>query len=136
VSVDQHRYSRSAELSHKTSTHVPRGAKIRPLRDHIIVEPTDGSLSAIIEVVHECKPLRGIVRAVGPGHYPKKYDHREKNKRTKMWDSKHFQPTEVKVGDQVELGGLDIGGYSFQTLYWGTKLMLVCREADVAAVRQ
>lgn len=132
--VDAKTYSRGSELSHKTTTFIPAEAKLRPLRDVIIVEPLDGTLSAIIHVIHECKPLKGIVRAVGPGHYPRKYDHRDKHKRTKTWLSNRLLPTDVKVGDTVELGGLDIGGYSFDSFYHGNKLMLMCREADVVGV--
>jgi co-chaperonin GroES (HSP10) len=129
-------FSRGAELSHKTTTFIPADAKIRPTQDHIVVEPLDGVLSSIIEVIHECKPLKGTVLAVGPGIYPKKYDHPDKHKRTKYWDGKRFRPTEVKVGDVVELGGLDIGGYAFQTFYWGEKLCLMAQERDVAAVHE
>jgi hypothetical protein len=80
------------------------------------------------------KPLRGLVKAVGPGCYPKRYDHAEKGKRTKMWDSKRLRKTEVKVGDVVELGGSEIGGYSFDSFYWGETLHLMCREEDVAGI--
>lgn len=125
---------RSAELNFKDTTTIPEGQKIRMLRDYMIVEPLDTIFSAIIEVIHEYKPMRGLVKAIGPGHYPKVYNHPDKSKRTKMWDSKIFQPTEVKIGDIVELGGLQYGGYSFQTFYWGPKLHIICREADVAGV--
>lgn len=129
-------YDRGALLSHKTTTHIPATAKIRPTQDHIVVEPLDGCMSAIVLVATETKPLRGIVRAVGPGIYPKQYDHPDKHKRTKMWQSKRFRPTEVRVGDEVELGGAEIGGYSFQTFYWGKKLMLMATERDVAAIHE
>lgn len=126
--------SHSAELTFKDRTEVPVGARILPLRDHLIVEPMETVYSAIIDVIHITKPMKGIVRAVGPGCYPKRYDHNDKSKRTKMWDSKVFKPTQVKVGDVVELGGLQYGGYSFQTFYWGDKLHLICREEDVAGI--
>ena len=136
------RWSRSAELSHKTVTFVPAEKKLRPLRDVIIVEPLDGNLSAIIEVINECKPVRGIVRAVGPGHYPAVYldhngdrlpDHRRKDRKLLTY-GKHFVPTSVRVGEVVNLGGLNIGGYAFDTFYWGDVLHLICREADVAGI--
>lgn len=132
--VTPHRFSRSAELSHKTRTEISADAKLRPLRDVIIVEPLEHNLSAVIHVINELKPVRGIVKAVGPGTYPKQYDHRDKKKRTKMWDSKAFRKTEVKVGDVVNLGGLDIGGYAFDSFYWGDKLHMICREEDVALI--
>ncbi len=125
---------RSARLSHDGNTYVPAEATIRCLRDQIIVEPLDVPLSTTLQVIEHTRPVRGVVRAVGPGCYPKRYDHPEKHRRTKMWDSKVFQRTEVKVGDVVELGGIDLGGYAFQTFLWGTKIHLICREADVSLI--
>lgn len=136
----QRQYSRPTKESSgvrfggETITRVPADAKLRPLRDQMIVEPLDVVHSKMLIVIDRSKPLRGIVKAIGPGHYPKKYDHRDKHKRTKMWDSKRFQPTEIKVGDVVELGGAEIGGYAFETFWWGDVVHLHCREADVAVV--
>lgn len=126
--------ARSAELSQKSSTYVHPDAQIRCLRDQIVVEPLPVDHGGLIEVVEDVKPLRGIVKVVGPGHYPKRYDHPDKHRRTKMWDSKQFQPTEVKVGDIVELGGYEYGGYNFQQFMWGTKIHILCREADVSGI--
>lgn len=107
--------------------------RVRPLRDHIVLEPLEWQPSEIVDVAYAGKPLRGIVRAIGPGVYPKKYDG-PKGKRTKTWDSKAFRPCDVKVGDVVELGGLEIGGYLHPTFRWGSKEMVLCREEDVAMV--
>ena len=107
---------------------------IRPLRDQIIVEPLKVVLSKTIVVVEDTLPLRGIVKAVGPGCYPKRYDHPDKHKRSRMWDSEVFEPTTVKVGDVVELGGYDHRGYSFPSVFWGGVEHLICREADVSGV--
>jgi co-chaperonin GroES (HSP10) len=121
-------------IGNETNTFVAAEAHIRPLRDQIIVEPLDWKPSKIILIAGDKrKPLRGIVRAVGPGIYPKQYDG-PKGRRTKSWDSKHFRPCDVKVGDTVELGGLEIGGYLFQTFMWGHTEMVICREADVAVI--
>jgi hypothetical protein len=125
---------RSARLDYNGNTIVAAHESIRCLRDQIIVEPIGVEHSKILQVIEHKRPLRGIVKAVGPGHYPKRYDHPDKHKRTKMWDSRHFQPTEVKIGDIVELGMVDGDGYAFQTFLWGDKVHLVCREADVAGV--
>lgn len=114
---------------------VPADAKIRPLRDQIIVEPIDWKPSSTLEVVYRGKPLRGIVRAAGPGCYPKRYDG-PKGRRTKSWDSTQFRPCDVKVGDFVELGGIELGGYLFQTFRWGSKEMIICREEDVVLIRE
>lgn len=126
--------SHSAELSFKDRTEIPAEYKIRCLRDQMIIEPLETIYSAIIDVVHFNKPMKGIVKAVGPGHYPKLYNHRDKSKRTKMWESQIFQPTTCKVGDIIVLGGEQYGGYSFQTFYWGDKLHLICREADICYI--
>lgn len=124
-------YQRGAELSYKTTTGIPADVQIRPLRDVIIVEPIDGLISPIIKLVEERKPIQGIVRAAGPGCYPKRYDHPEKGKRRKMWDSKALRPCDVKVGDTVEFEPRP-----FQTLYWGDKLMLIMREEDLCGIRE
>ncbi len=130
---------RSGELTRSTTDYVSLGKMIRCLHDNIIVEPLETDHSEVIDVIENTKPLRGIVRAVGPGHFPMKYDHPEKHKRTRMWRSEKFQPTQVKVGDIVELGSLreDGGnfiGYSFPQIMWGNKLHLMCREADVCVI--
>lgn len=107
---------------------------IRCRRDYIVVEPLDWTPSKIIIVAgYQGEALRGIVRAVGPGTWPKRYDG-PKGKRTKSWDSKAFRPCDVKVGDIVEFGGLELGGFLHPTILWGTKEMVLCREEDVAGI--
>jgi hypothetical protein len=125
-----------AELSFKDRTTISESeyANMRMLRDQILVEPLDVEYSAIIHVIRETKPLRGIVKKVGPGHYPLRYDHPDRDKRTKSWQGKTYQPTQVKPGDTVELGGSEIGGYAFQTCYVADKLHIICREADVCGI--
>lgn len=114
---------------------IPKDQNIRPLRDQIVVKPLNWEPSPIlkqlgVEIIWQGKTLRGEVLAVGPGHYPKQYS----KDRTKSWDSKTFVPTEVKAGDVVELGGLEIKGYAFDELLWGDQPIVVCREADVTGV--
>lgn len=126
--------ARSAELSQTSRTFLRSDQEIRPLRDQIVVEPLPIDHGGIIEVRERTKPVRGIVKAVGPGHYPKCYDHPDKHRRTKMWDSNYLLPTEVKVGDIVELGGYEFGGYGFQQFMWGDVMHILCREADVSGI--
>ena len=129
--------ARSAELRMDGGTYVASNETIRPLRDQIIVEPLEVDHGGALIVLEETKPVRGIVKAAGPGHYPKQYDHPDKHRRTKMWDSKHFQPMQLKVGDIVQLGSPQGGrGYAFQTIMWGDKKHLICREADVIGIEQ
>lgn len=126
------------ELSSNSITYIAPDEQIRPLHDNIVVEPLDVEHSRILTVIENIKPVRGIVKAVGPGHYPLRYDHPDKHKRTKMWRSDTFQPTQVKVGDIVELGAVNIdgriAGYSFQQITWGSKMHIICREADVSGI--
>lgn len=129
---------RGGELSYSSTTYIPPDQAIRCLHDFIVVEPLDVEHSKILTVIEHTKPLRGIVRAAGPGHYPLCYDHPDKQKRTKMWRSTTFQPTQVKVGDVVELGAVKVDGrvigYSFQQIMWGSKMHIMCREADVSGI--
>lgn len=125
---------RGLDASSESLTLIPAGAKIRMLRDQMMVAPTGVVHSRVLIVQSNTKPVRGTVIAIGPGAYPKIYDHADKHKRTKYRDSKRFLPTEVKVGDTVELGGAELGGYSFEGLYYGDKYVIMCSERDVAGV--
>ena len=126
--------TRGVRFGKESLTHISPDETLRPLRDTLIVEPEDVVYSRHIIVQQRGKPLKGRVLAVGPGHYPKKYDHPEKHRRTKTWDSTRFRPTEVKVGDIVELGGAEIDGYAFDGYYWGDRYVIACTERDVAAI--
>lgn len=128
------REGRGHRIDHDTFDFIPQSEGIRCLRDQIVVETLEWRPSQIVEVVYFGKPLRGRVLAVGPGCYPKNYDG-PKGRRTKMWESKAFRPTDVKIGEVVELGGLELGGYiGFTTFRWGQKQCLMCREEDVTGV--
>jgi len=91
-------------------------------------------LSNVLLVRATAMPLEGTVLAVGPGTYPKRYDHPNKHVRTKMWDSKRFLKTEIKVGDRVKLGDGEITNNAFQRVRWGNKHCLICREPDICGV--
>lgn len=117
-------------------TDVPAMAKLRPLRDQVFLEPLEEKRSDTLYVPNVEHALRGRVLAVGPGCYPYCYDG-PKETRTKMWQSRKFKPTTVKVGDIVHLGGAERGGYShFFRFTWGDRTVLVIREEDVAAVEK
>lgn len=116
--------------------------QIRPLRDQIVIEPLPLSLNTSLEVIYRGKPVRGRVLAVGPGLHRRKYfdsqgqhtERRGDRKTSKL--SRHFQPTEVKVGDIVDFGGLEFDGYLFPRVRWGDIDTVICREADVCVVVQ
>jgi hypothetical protein len=109
--------------------------QIRLLGDRLLLRPLKWQPSKILEVVRFGRALRGEVMAVGPGHNPLKY--RKVNGKKLMDYSKRFRPTEVKVGDIVELGGLNVfdgEGYQFPEVLVGTERMLICTERDVTIV--
>jgi co-chaperonin GroES (HSP10) len=123
--------SEGIRLDRKTTEVLGAGERLRMLRDHLLVEVLPWTPSSTIEVIDDTrKPLRGIVVAKGPGCYPKRYN----KDRSKTWDSKAFRPTDVNLGDQVELGGLEIDGYAFQRLMVNGKDCVLCREEDVAGI--
>lgn len=108
--------------------------KARMLGDRILIRPMDWDASKTIVAIRHGRDVRGEVLAVGPGHNPIKY----KENRSKMDYSRHFRPTEVKVGDVVELGGLNVfdgKGYEFTEVIYNGEPCLICSERDVAIVR-
>ena len=130
--------NRGVRIGNETADIIPESASIRPLRDQIVLEPLEWRPSEIIRIAYSGRPVRGRVKAIGPGHYRIKYNGR-KGVRTKSWSSHTFIPTEVKVGDVVELGGIELGtgalrGYAFQSFLWGTKEHLICSERDVTGI--
>lgn len=121
----------------KTTNTLAAGETLRPLRDGIVLEPLDWNPSHVIELVRFGRPLRGIVKAVGPGAYKKVYLKNSEGQRCGYKDTMIFMPTEVKPGDVVELGGLnafDGEGYRFEDVVLDGKTHLLCREADVCGV--
>lgn len=107
---------------------------LRMIGDRILVKPLDWDASKSIIAIRHGRPVRGEVIAVGPGENPKKY----KDGRSKFDYAKRFVRTEVKPGDIVELGGLNIFdglGYAFSEVLIGTEFHIICNEKDVAIVR-
>lgn len=116
---------------------LPANAKLRLLGDRVLIRPLEWDASAIIVAIRHGRPVRGQVIAVGPGCHPKKYRAGPKGPRSLMDYSKRFQPTEVKPGDIVELGGLNVfdgQGYQFPEVIIGTERHLICSEQDVCGV--
>lgn len=110
---------------------------LRPLRDGLLVEPLDWEPSKVLDIVRYGRPLRGIVRATGPGAFQKRYLKNDQGQRCGYKDTSIFVPVEVKPGQLVELGGLDAfdgKGYDFQEVIVGGKRHLLCTEKDVCAV--
>jgi len=105
----------------------PAGTQFRPLRDKIVIKVADWRPSKTIEVAgHHRKPERGCVVAVGPGTYPWIYN----SDRSKRRESKAFRPTDVKVGDDVQIE-------PNRPHIWflvDNELHVICREEDVAGI--
>lgn len=112
-------------------------SQVRMLGDRILLKPLDWEPSKIITVIRRGRPVRGVVMAVGPGIHPMKYKPHPDGRRRIVEYRKRFQRTEVKVGDTVELGGLNIfdgQGYQFPEVVVGNETMIVVTERDVAGV--
>lgn len=112
---------------------------IRPLGDRILLRPLKWKPSEILEVVRHGRPVRGEIIAIGPGCNKKKYINNREGQKVRFHYSKRFQPTELKPGDIVELGGLatfDGLGYAFPEIVVGNETFLMCQEADVAGVHE
>ncbi len=105
---------------------------LRPMGDKIVVRPLPLKLSQTIHANWSGKAIRGEVLAVGKGENPWIYN----KDRSKRWQSKAFRPTEVKVGDIVELGGMELGGYEFPRVLLNGEEVLICSEKDVAVLRE
>jgi hypothetical protein len=134
--------SRGMRQGAETLTFVAADEKIRPTKDNMILAPEDVVHSSILYVEHKTKPLKGRVLAIGPGHYPLRYQDAHGNyipdwdrkRRAKSVEGTRYQPTQVKVGDRVELGGAEHEGYAFFGFYWGNQYCIHCTERDVAGI--
>ncbi len=123
--------STGVTLDRERSDVLEQGEFLRPLRDHIIVRPLEWRPSSIIAVAGTThRPLRGVVVAAGPGCYPWKYS----KDRSRKWESLQFRPMQCRVGDTVELGGLEIGGYQFPQILIESVVHIICREEDVTGI--
>lgn len=112
--------------------------QLRMLGDRILLKPLEWDASKIIIAIRHGRAVRGEVIGVGPGANPKKYKAGPKGPRSLMDYSKRFQRTELKPGDIVELGGLNIfdgKGYMFPEVLIGTVRHIIVQEADIAIVR-
>lgn len=121
---------RGVAMTDENLVFIPADSTIKPLRDRMIVEPLDVIHSRYIIVPPGGDPVRGIVKAVGPGLYRKQYDHADKHKRTKMWEGMQFVPTTVEVGETVLLDP----HLKYEQFYWGDVLHIHAREEEVCGI--
>lgn len=120
-----------------TAEIIGKGENLRMIGDRILLRPLDVKWSEKIIVARDGRPVRGEVMAVGPGRHPIKYKPSTKPGHKTAVLSARFQRTEVKVGDIVELGGLNIfdgSGYQFPEVIVGTERMVIVTERDIAGV--
>jgi hypothetical protein len=112
--------------------------RLRPLRDQLILEVLPLKLSATIEAAFQGDTVRGKVIAAGPGTWPNR--HYRGTRDGKPWrtikPSAQFRPTEVKVGDVVQLGGMELGGYLWPKVFIDGKECAICTEKDVAVIEE
>jgi co-chaperonin GroES (HSP10) len=110
--------------------------QIRPLRDQIIVKPLPPALSQTIAADWNGEAVRGRVVAVGPGKHPNihtRFQKDGKEVRT-VRQSTQFRPCDVKVGNVVQLGGMELGGYLWNHLHIDGEDHIICMEADVCGI--
>lgn len=109
---------------------------IRPLRDQIVVKPMPPALSQTIAADWNGEPVRGKVVAVGPGKWPNIHTrfHKDGKEVRTVRKATHFRPTEVKIGDVVQLGGMSLGGYLWNHIMVDGEDHIICMEADVCGV--
>lgn len=105
----------------------------RPTKDRIIVKPLHWDESTKIHSIRKGSPVRGEVIAVGPGTYRKRYS----ENRTKVTETNVFIPMEVKPGDIVNWGGLNIfdgDGYAFPEVNIDNERHLIIQQGDICAI--
>ncbi len=114
--------------------------RLRMLGDRILLRPLDWKASDIIIAIRHGRPVRGEVVAVGPGKWVTRIrtGKRDGKDYRKQYQTKVFQKTEVKPGDIVNIGGLNIfdgAGYmAMLEVIVGTETLLIFQEADVCLV--
>ncbi len=113
---------------------------LRMLGDRILLKPLEWDASKIIIAIRHGRAVRGEVITTGPGKWVTRTvtGKRDGKDYRKRYETKAFQKTEVKPGDIVELGGLNIfdgKGYMFPEVLVGTERYIIVQEADVAIVR-
>lgn len=110
--------------------------KIRPLREKLIVKPMPPSLSQTIAADWNGEAVRGTVMAAGPGTYPRIHEKGFKDGRPwrSVRDCRAYRPCDVQVGDVVQLGGMELGGYLWPHILIDGVDHIICSEQDVAGI--
>jgi co-chaperonin GroES (HSP10) len=112
----------------------PAGTVLKPTLDRVLIKVLPWNPSRRLKIVSQMRPIRGQVVAVGPGGWQKRYYLNDKGERYKVGETGRKQLMDLKVGDVVDVGGLEIRGYSFMEIMIGHERHIMCQEADVAIV--
>jgi co-chaperonin GroES (HSP10) len=123
-------------LSDKSANFILPSERFRPLRDQIIVKVEPLKLSQTIIADWQGEAVRGRVVAVGPGCYPNRHFRGKRDNKDfhTIKPSAVFRKTEVKVGDMVQLGGMEIGGYLFPHVQIDGEDHVIATEKDVTVI--
>jgi hypothetical protein len=110
--------------------------QVRPLREKLILKPLPPALSQTIAADWNGEAVRGQVIASGKGTYPRIYTTGKKDGKPfkTVRDSQAFRPNDVKVGDIVHLGGMELGGYLWPHIYIDGEDHIIVSEQDVCGV--
>jgi len=117
--------------------------RMRMTGDRLLIKPLEwnehGDVSRIIAVERRGNCVRGRVVEAGPGIHPISRRTPSADGKTQRIDySKRFRSVQVRVGDIIELGGLnqfDGRGYSFPSVIYNGERHFIVTERDVALVR-
>lgn len=112
--------------------------QIRPLREKLIVKPLPPALSQTLATNWNGEAVRGQVIATGPGTHPNIYEKGTQDGKPyrRVRQLKAFRPCDVKVGDIVQLGGMEIGGYLWPHVLINGEDHILCSEQDVCGVEE
>ena len=110
--------------------------QIRPLREKLVIKPLPPALSQTIAANWNGEAVRGKVIAAGPGTHPNIHEKGTQDgkpyRRVRQLNA--FRPCDVKVGDIVHLGGMEIGGYLWPHILINGEDHILCSEQDVAGI--
>lgn len=110
--------------------------EVKPLREKLVLRPLPPSLSQTIAADWNGEAVRGQVVACGPGTYPR--IHEKGIKDGKPWrtvrELRAFRPCAVRVGDVVNLGGMEIGGYLWPHIFIDGVDHILISEQDVCGI--
>lgn len=110
--------------------------QIRPLREKLIVKPLPPALSQTIAANWNGEAVRGQVIAAGPGTHPNIHEKGTKDGKPYriVKQSRAFRPCDVQVGDIIQLGGMELGGYLWPHILIDGQDHILCSEQDVCGI--